>query len=170
MGFVDDESDAEAETGIASPIEHMESVNGNAVPRTPTTKNNDLLSITRLRRKGMTESEEIWSELEDDTRSTSPISHRRTSAMSMPTTTNADPSSPATETTSLLPRTGTGRTYKERRRRSTMHSERGGRRRSTASGTQEALGGWWNRDDCGTNAIEEGGAIGHHDWNGLPQG
>ena len=42
-----------------------------------------------------------------------------------------------------------------------MHSERGGRRRSTASGTQEALGEWWkmrwwNRDDCGTNAIEEG--------------
>ncbi|CAD6586004.1 MAG: hypothetical protein ASARMPREDX12_002173 [Alectoria sarmentosa] len=99
MGFVDDDSDSEVEgntlksqsdaeanvaNGKESPFHHHRISSPND-PRTPTTKNNDLLSITRLRRKGMTESEEIWDELEDDTLAElSSFSRRRSSVRSTP--------------------------------------------------------------------------------------
>ena len=164
MGFVDDDSDSEVEgntlksqsdaeanvaNGKESPFHHHRISSPND-PRTPTTKNNDLLSITRLRRKGMTESEEIWDELEDDTLAElSSFSRRRSSVRSTPSSKppsqeDAMDHSP-NESTALLARSGTGRSYRDRRRRRSAPiletQERERRRRSTSS--QEALGGWW---------------------------
>ncbi|KAL9070718.1 MAG: hypothetical protein Q9161_004651 [Pseudevernia consocians] len=101
MGFVDDDSDSEAKgkTLISQADEEANPADGKGSPfrshrnshhicspddpRTPTTNNNDLLSITRLRRKGITESEEIWEELEDDALAElSPFSRRKSSARS----------------------------------------------------------------------------------------
>ena len=95
MGFVDDESDSSAETALLPPrspdaesaisskseggesspflpaqrrYRHRTRFSTTTTPRTPTSKNNDLLATTsRLRRAGPTESEEIWDELEDET-------------------------------------------------------------------------------------------------------
>lgn len=100
MGFVDDTSDSEAEnTLIPAPTsDDEEAVAGKesspflpsphrryrhrhrySIPRTPTSKNNDLLATTRLRRQGITESDEIWDELEDEAGTTnSPSSPYRT--------------------------------------------------------------------------------------------
>ena len=168
MGFVDDDSNSEAEIDIMNPqtdeetnlakskesplVNHRKStcVSSLIDPRTPTTKNNDLLAITRLRRKGITESEEIWEELEDDTLAElSPFSRRKSSARStLPSksifqgiTMDENPD----ESTALLARSGTGRSYRNKRRRRSASvveaAEREWRRRSVSS--QEALGGWW---------------------------
>lgn len=168
MGFVDDDCDSEAEdntvksqadeeanlaNGIESPLHdhrnshHISSPND---PRTPTTKNNELLSITPLRRKGITESEEIWEELEDEALvELSPFSRRRSSARSAPSSRLPSRENPmdesANESTALLARSGTCRSYRDRkRRRSTpiLETQERERRRRSAS-SQEALGGWW---------------------------
>lgn len=168
MGFVDDDSDSEAEgstlkfqadeeanlaNGKESPIHNHRNSDRTPSPRdprTPTTKNNDLLSITRLRRKGITEFEEIWEELEDDTLAElSPFSLRRSSARSTPASNVHSRGNPVdespNESTALLARSGTGRSYRDRRRRRSTPiaeiQERARRRRSASS--QEALGGWW---------------------------
>lgn len=164
MGFVDDDSDSEtegntlksqsdAEANLANCKEslfHNHRISSLNDSRTHTTKNNDLLSITRLRRKGMTESEEIWEELEDDTLAElSSFSRRRSSVRSIPSSKppsqeDAMDHSP-NESTALLARSGTGRSYRDRRRRRSAPiletQERRRRRRSASS--QEALGGWW---------------------------
>lgn len=168
MGFVDDDSDFKAEgntpevqadeevtlgNGKGSPFHnHRKSqrIPASNDPRTPTTKNNDLLSTTSLRRKGISESEEIWEELEDDALpELSPFSRRRSSARSTPSSkplsrgNSLDES--LNESTALLARSGTGRSYKDkRRRRSTpiLETQEIERRRKSAS-SQEALGGWW---------------------------
>ena len=166
MGFVDDDSDSEAEdnttisqvdeeaglaNGKESPFHnHSHRLSSPNDPRTPTTRNNDLLSITRLRRKGITESEEIWEELEDDAiAEMSPFSRRKSSARSpsssrLQSRGNLTDETPD-ESTALLAKPGTGRSYRDtRRRRSTPiveTQERERRRRSASS--QEALGGWW---------------------------
>ena len=125
MGFVDDDSDSEAEgntiksqadeeaglaNGKGSPFHNHRKDHRVSSPndlRTPTTKNNDSLSITRLRRKGITESEEIWEELEDDAiAEMSPFSRRGNAMDEIPN-----------ESTALLARSGTGRSYRDKRRR-----------------------------------------------------
>ncbi|KAI4163574.1 MAG: hypothetical protein LQ342_002846 [Letrouitia transgressa] len=82
MGFINDaeESDFEPETDrLLDPFAAVDeetaaatTPNGKAFSpllKTPTSRNNDLLSVTRARRKGMlTETEEILEELEDDAR------------------------------------------------------------------------------------------------------
>ncbi len=168
MGFVDDDSDSEAEgktlksqadeeatlaDGKGSPFtshSNFHRISSSNDPRTPTMKNNDLLSITRVRRKGITESEEIWEELEDDALAEfSPFARRKSSARStsslrLPSRGNAMDEN-SDETTALLARSGTGRSYRDRRRRRSTpileNQERERRRRSASS--QEALGGWW---------------------------
>lgn len=158
MGFVDTDSStlspSQAPSTISddesSPfVNHADYADSPKDLRTPTTKNNDLLSATRLRRKGITESEEIWEELEDDPLlpPLSPFAQRRvTSIDSTPPkgVTNDDvegDDSIPHEGTSLLgvTRRGTGRTYRSVRRRSApilTRDEEQGR-------TQEATGGWW---------------------------
>ncbi|MCJ1297707.1 hypothetical protein MMC08_000495 [Hypocenomyce scalaris] len=84
MGFVDDHtdlaasltnslsSDEESAISTLTPLLPHRSGKGNSpsIPRTPTTKNNDLLRSTRLLRKrgmmGATEADEIWGELVED--------------------------------------------------------------------------------------------------------
>lgn len=165
MGLVDDESDAEADddtivsladeeaylaNGKESPVlNHTRRTSATSNPRTPTTKDNDLLNITRLRRKGITETEEIWEELEDDTiGELSPFSMRRGSvwsASSRPTSKDQQNDPPPDESTALLARSSTGRSYRDKRRRHSTQTvgtqERDSRRKSVSS--QEALGGWW---------------------------
>ncbi|KAL9608467.1 MAG: hypothetical protein Q9167_006699, partial [Letrouitia subvulpina] len=96
MGFINDaeESDFETETDpLLAPFRAADdeeaatatTPNGKAFSpllKTPTSRNNDLLSVTRARRKGMlTETEEILEELEDDAAGElSPFSHRRVSS------------------------------------------------------------------------------------------
>lgn len=182
MGFVDDESDSEAESALLEDyVSDEEADIGKEAlpfllsrrqrahrhsspndPRTPASKNSDLLAVTRLRRQGITESEEIWEELEeeggDNLGSFSPVSFHHDRRISSVRTTplasnrnskvlfddNADAGSP-TETTGLLARSSTGRSYRDRRRRRSAPLTEDGplqiRRRS--EGNQEALGGWW---------------------------
>ena len=166
MGFVDDDSDfeAEANTLTSEADEEAQLVNGKGSPTsyhksnglsspnnlpTPTLKNEDLLDNTQLRRKDSTESEEIWEELEDDTLAELlPFSRRRTSVQTTPSSRPKSQGNPMDETpdeeTSLL-RSSTGRSYRDKRRRRSAASintqERERRRRSASS--QDALGGWW---------------------------
>ena len=175
MGFVDDDSDSEADANILTPEADEEAnllPDGKASPfsyhrtsrpiswpkdpRTATQYKDDSTSIARLRsKKGITESEEIWEELEDSGDTTaipSPFSRRRTSAQTTPylkplaasllggTDAEGDDENP-TESTSLL-RAGTGRSYRDKRRRRSIPGLET-RRRSLDGQTQEALGGWW---------------------------
>ena len=184
MGFISDDSDSDAErnpefisdeesqalNACTPSFSHGAKENGhhsNRDLRTPTTKDNDILSVTkRLRRKGLTiEADEIWNELEDEDPSvlSSPMFHRnsrRFSTISTPTT-RLRPSSALSlsrgderddiageapnESTALLPRrSSTGRTYRDRRRRSMPFA--GSERTdigSSSTATQDALGGWW---------------------------
>lgn len=197
MGFVNDDSDsgAEADTPKSPADEEAQLADGkqslfhnpsnsHRVPPpndacTPTTKNNDLLSITHLRRKGITESEEIWEELEDDAPAEmSPFSHRRSSARSTPISKLPSRENPRTEntneSTALLARSGTGRSYRDRKRRrstpisETQEMER--RRRSTSS--HEALGGWWKMRNwwSGKDRKDKGKGKGTGNGNGNGNG
>lgn len=175
MGFVDDDSDSEADANILTPEADEEAnllPNGKASPfsyhrtsrpiswpndpRTATPNKHDLSSIARLHaKKGITESEEIWEELEDsgDTPAVSfPFYRRRTSAQTTPYlkpsaisilngTDAADDGESPTESTSFL-RAGTGRSYRDKRRRRSMPGLET-RRRSLDGQTQGAIGGWW---------------------------
>ena len=174
MGFVDDDSDSEADANILTPEADEEAnllPNGKASPfsyhrtsrpiswpkdpRTATPYKHDLSSIARLHaKKGITESEEIWEELEDsgDTPAIpSLFSRRRTSAQTTPYLkpsassmlggTDAEDEETPSESTALL-RAGTGRSYRDKRRRRSMPGLET-RRRGLDDQTQEALGGWW---------------------------
>lgn len=195
MGFVDDDSDSEAEgnTPESQMDEEANLANGNDSPfnnhrnshrisssndpRTPTMKNNDLLSITRLRRKGMTESEEIWEELEDDALAeVSPFSRLRSSARSTPSSKLPSRGNPMDESpdesTALLARSGTGRSYRDRKRRYSTPiletQERERRRRSASS--QEALGGWWKLKNWWRGKERKGKGKGTGNGNGNGNG
>lgn len=178
MGFVDAESesssllptstedegdndDEESAMGKESPylidsFNHDRRRSQSNDPRTPTTKNNDLLSVTRLRRKAVTESQEIWEELEDASPLAlppSPWSARHTRSTSIRSTPSRPPvqrhgssavanendadDEIADEGTALLGRSGTGRTYRDRRRR--VSAPVLGRDEEA----QGATGGWW---------------------------
>ena len=169
MGFVDDDSQSEFGTDVTMSETDEEALlaNGEGLPflkqplshrrtsiddpRTPTSKNDDLLNITRLRRHGMTESEEIWEELEDDSISQlSPFPHRKSSAQSAVSSTPASRGSPEdaapNESTALLPRTSTSRSYRNKGRRLSRHvseSQEHERRRRKSASSQDAIGEWW---------------------------
>lgn len=208
MGFVDDDSDSEAEantlfspideeaalpngSGKESPVLHHRPIRPTSWPhgpRTPTMQDNDILSATRLRRKGITESEEIWEELEDDTLTElSPFSQRRRS--SVQTTPNLRPRSQGQvpgnaideeetpdESSPLLSRSGIGRSYRDKRRRrsapmlETQTQDRERRRKSVES--QEATGGWWKMKEWwyGSNSSRNGKGKGKGPDNGHGNG
>ena len=119
-----------------------------SAPLSPNARNGGTLGVTRARRTTMAEVDEIWGELEEDgpTPLSSPFGPRRSSARSTPS--RDRPSSsiissgelpPPDETTGLLARSGTGRSYRVwRRSRSAPlgHGERVGL-------AQEAVRGWW---------------------------
>jgi len=127
-------------------------------PHTPTSRSDIKIPRTRKRTHTTTESAEIWDELEDSPTSPSYSTYRRrSSALSTPTpfrTARTTQPSPQvrdgegeeeelpSEHTSLL-RTGTGRSYRDRRRRRSVPlSLRTGNERRRSVG-QDALGGWW---------------------------
>lgn len=164
MGFVDDSDTSEPDNaaGNSEPDVEEAAMNGDKEflvsqnhkrrrsyttgPRTPSTRNNDLLAVTRLRRKGVTESEEIWEELEDDTvDQLLPFGNRRHSTMSTPAknTPRATIDDTPNEASPLLGRSNTGRSYRDRRRR---RSAPAGEGRNKGVESQEALGGWWKLD------------------------
>ena len=163
MGFVDNDSESEAESNTLSDQAHSEVdlASGKESPyhnhrplslnntRTPGIKNHDLSSITHLRRKDITESEEIWEELEDDAHvDLSPSSRRRGSAPSNPLVSRPRANTldeDANDSTTLLARSGTGRSYRDRRRRRSIPiSEAQERQRVGRSAlSQVASGSWW---------------------------
>lgn len=152
MGFIDD-TDSEPSTPAngsheeagLTPTRHRRATSLNVnYPRTPTSAY-----------KTITESDEIWEDLEDDAVSPlQPFHLRRSSARSTPSP-NPKQSAPSAgtaaspnESTALLARTGTGRSYRDKRRRRSAPgidlrgvSNTQGRRKSPAQ--QEATGGWW---------------------------
>ncbi|KAL8654356.1 MAG: hypothetical protein Q9210_001551 [Variospora velana] len=143
MGFVEDsESDnTEAETSLllGDDEEALQPHTSNGkIPRTPTGKST----------KGITESEEILEELEDDTLTElfSPglSHHRRSSARSTPSKGMAgvsDDGNKADESTALMGRTGTGRSYRDRRRRRGSDPSVGNRR--NRHGSENSSQEWW---------------------------
>ena len=162
MGFVDDDSESETESNALSDRAQAEVdlANGKespfhnhrtlslSDPRTPGIKNHDLSNITRLRRKGITESEEIWEELEDDALVDLSPSRRRGSAPSNPLNSRFRENfldEDTNESTTLLARSGTSRSYRDRkRRRSIPISEVQARQRVGRSASSlEASGSWW---------------------------
>ena len=185
MGFVDDSDDSDVENGTAAvkPDVEEDVVDSNKkiffAPnqrrkrshttnrRTSTTRNNDLLAVTQLRRKGITESEEIWEELEDDTvdeLSTS-FKSRRHSTMSTSAkhTPQATTDSIPDESSLLLGRSNTGRSYRDKKERRSAPALEGGKK---AVESQEAIEGWWklwwwrgrkNRKHAGDDRINENG-------------
>lgn len=193
MGFIDDDSDPNAEGnnlksqtdeearlagGKQSPF-HNQRISSPNDPRTPTTKNNDLLSITRLHRKNITESEEIWEELEDDALADmSPFSQRRSSARSTPVSRLSSRGNPrdenTNESTALLSRSGTGRSYRDRRRRRStpILGIQGTERRRRSASSREVLGGWWRlqRWWTGKDRKDKGKGIGNGNGNGSGDG
>ncbi|MCJ1408289.1 hypothetical protein MMC19_002363 [Ptychographa xylographoides] len=129
-----------------------------STPITPSNAaNDDLFISTRARRSTMAvaEADEIWEELEEErpTPVSSPFRQRVSSARSTPMLgIGGRPSSArshqgemaaADETTGLLARAATGRSYRDRRRpRSAPLTVPPVERRRTED-AQEALGGWW---------------------------
>lgn len=178
MGFVDDSdsSDVENVSGASTPDIEEAAMNGDkgflfnqnqgrrrsytTDPRTPITRNNDLLAVTRLRRKGITESEEIWEELEDDTvDERSPSGGRRHSTMSTPATKTGQAriDDIPNEASPLLGRSNTGRNYRNQRRRRSAQVAEG---RGNGAESQEALGGWWKLDWWRGRKIKGEGDVG----------
>ena len=197
MGFVDDDSDSEAEGNVLNSQADEEANLANRKespsrdqrnspripsahdPRTPTTKSNDLLGITRQRRKAITESEEILEELEDDALAElSPFSRQRSSARSTPASKVPSRGNSvndySNESTALLARSSTVRSYRDRRRRRSTSilgtQERERRRRSASS--QEALGGWWKMKKWwrGKEKKDKGNSIRNGNGNGSGNG
>ncbi|KAL8721882.1 MAG: hypothetical protein Q9225_001518 [Loekoesia sp. 1 TL-2023] len=156
FGFVDSESDSEVETSLLlNGDEEASRIHSNGrVPspilKTPSARSSELYGSTKSRRKVVTaEAEEILEELEDDDRLPelfSPaISHHRRSSVrsSTPSKGNRnDVQQPDDESTALLGRTGTGRSYRDRRRRrrSEPSVTSGSRRRSGSVDTPQE---WW---------------------------
>lgn len=156
MGFVDD-SDSESSTSTSllpnTDEESLQPTTGNGrlptpLLKTPPRRSNDLYGRAKNRRRGITETDEILEELEDDTLTElfSPTwsHHRRASAKNTPskrTEEFRDDGHEADETTALLGRTGTGRSYRDRRRRRRSEPNANGRRRRQASGDSSQE--WW---------------------------
>ena len=167
MGFVANETESEVETEVAVSetdeeaslasgersllLKHPSIYQHSSPTYTQSHKPNiDTLSISRLRRHGITESEEIWEELEDDRISEiSPLQHRKSSApptspLNLTVGGNSIDRTP-NESTALLSRAGTGRNYRDKERRRSTHLAEASqhRRRKRSGSSQDALGGWW---------------------------
>lgn len=124
-------------------------------PHTPPAKESDQMIVSRTRRKTITESQEIWEELEDSSLPPlSPFSYRRASSRSTPFDgVVAGAAAAADEADDVFPHEGTAllgrersstmRTYRSRRRRSTPVAGREGRGRERSGSAQAATGGWW---------------------------
>ena len=127
--------------------------------RSPTSQNprrGNMLSRVKGRRKHITEQQEIWEELAHDTLPPlSPLTNRRVSLLagSSPSSKRGSQMEPpetddeATEDTGLLTRSGTGRNYRDpRRRRSTVGFEIQGRQRGARSVSNNSfLSGWFTK-------------------------
>ena len=158
LGFVDNigeegEDDAGELTDEEGVINtDRQSLLGSGPPLTPTTKYDTVLSVTRgVRRRGMTEADEIWGELEDSTTifpSPLSLSRRRSSVGTLPSmATRRDTEEGLGERSGLL-RSSSGWSRRDRRRRSshfpgfgTLSSPKTSRHRPSRS--QDAVGGWW---------------------------
>ncbi|KAH0543181.1 hypothetical protein FGG08_002442 [Glutinoglossum americanum] len=157
MGFVDDTSeddedgDYKSDEEIAIGGERQALLQGDTL--TPTTKYDKLLSATRLQRRGMTEADEIWGELEDDaTRYPSSLPRRSASGISTTSRLRRSEGDATHETTSLL-RSVTSRSNRSRHKRlGSSHFRRPSREQSPQTGApkdtkpQSALGGWWRME------------------------
>ena len=182
MGFVSDDSDSEVEASFVSNEDQESQVESERSPllnsktgessnvngrkfydlQTPTSKNNDLPSVARARRIGLTEADEIWGELEDsypDSLS-SPFSQPKSSARSTPSklqrrgeAENSDMLS--AESVARIERSGTGRSYRDRNRRRSMPLGEIATGERNKSGTQDALGGWWKMRWWRVNSRED---------------
>lgn len=158
MVFVDSVSETSSSTslllnGDEEALAPSSSSNGKLpsplLAKTPTPQSNDLYGSTNSRRRAITETEEILEELEDDTLpelfSPALSHHRRASARSTPPKGiggHVGDDHEAEESTALLGRPGTGRSYGERRirKRWSEPSDAEGRRmRGRGDGLQE----WW---------------------------
>lgn len=157
----DDETEIGKELKFFTPSSHRFRSYTND-PHTPINRNSNPPN-SRPRRKTVTESQEIWEELED----TSPLNLPQ-SPWSPPQTRSASlqitPSKPPArrnasnvdtkggalalddeipdEDTPLLEHSGTGRTYRDRRRRRSA-PQMGRRGGDESEGAQAATGGWW---------------------------
>ncbi|MCJ1343183.1 hypothetical protein MMC31_001375 [Peltigera leucophlebia] len=161
----DHDEDEEAEIGkelkFFTPSSHRYRSYTND-PRTPINRNNNSPN-PRPRRKTVTESQEIWEELEDASPlilPQSPWSPPQTRSASLQTTPSKPPARRNVsnvdtrggglalddeipeEDTPLLGRSGTGRTYRDRRRRRSA-PQMGRRDRDESQEAQAATGGWW---------------------------
>ncbi len=156
MGFVDDsdpENSSSTSLRLNTDEESLQPTTSNgrlpsSLLNTPAANKSEFYGSTTTRRKSITETDEILEELEDDTfhGPFSPtFSHqRRASAKSTPSKrigNGRDNGREADERTSLLARTGTGRSYKDRRRRRRSEPIVGGSRRRQASGDSSLE--WW---------------------------
>ena len=136
-------------------------------PDTPTAKESDRIVVSRLRRKGITESQEIWEELEDSSLPPlSPFSYRRVSSRSTPHggAQDTDDEFPHEGTSLLGPeRSNTIRTYRSRRRRSAPvnNREERERERERSGSAQAATGGWWKMKWWRDGKEGKGKAKGH---------
>lgn len=179
MGFVDSTSSSSLSPSLnpslgsdeeRGPLRYSQPFFGRANsslddPHTPTAKESDQVIVSRLRRKGITESQEIWEELEDSSLPPlSPFSYRRASTRSTPHDGAADAGDefPHEGTALLGPeRSSTIRTYRSRRRRSAPVVSRDERERSGSA--QEATGGWWKMRWWGDGGEGKGKAKGRGD-------
>ena len=161
MGYTDDSDSSPPTPTTASDEENTLATNGRISPifysrphRRSTSLNINYPKTPISIRKGITESEEIWEELEDDAVSPLvPFHQRRASARSTPSRErksrpqSGDGGYSPSESSALLGRTGTGRSYRDRRRRSApglnIQGLGDGREERRSSGQQQALGGWW---------------------------
>lgn len=159
MGFVDSESESEAETSLLvngnEEAPHVKS-NGripSPILKTPSARSSELYGSTKSRRKLVTtEAEEILEELEDDTLpglfSPAVSHHRRSSARSSTRSKgNRNDVQQPNESTALLGRTGTGRSYRDRRRRRRSELSVTGRRGSADTPPEWWKMRWWRGKD-----------------------
>ena len=140
LGFVDETTEEEEPMSSMTDEETFGvEPSGGASPPSP------ILVATAARRRGMTEAAEIWGELEDAggaSRFSSPAQRRRSSLPASSSLHGLNGDQPS-ETTALL-RSSTGRSQRDRRRRSGLFARReSGSSRGKGAGSQDTLGGWW---------------------------
>ena len=149
-------SDVISSVDEETPLLDKESPFASQTPRTPTPNSHPVLNPPKTRKRAQTEHQEIWDELEHDTlspispfsarhvniRSTSNPSSKRTSRLDLPEPTGEENGPEPTETTELLARSGTGRSYRDYKRRRSMPGSEGRASRKRSVSSQTALRGW----------------------------
>ena len=143
------DEEATLANGKESPFHNSRVFSTNDV-RTPTMRDDDVLGLTRFHRKDITESEEIWGELQDNIfAGSSPFPRRRSSGRSNPLSNSHSRGNAAdehvTESTALLARSSTSRSYRDRKRRRSMPTlgtqER--EREDMSASSQGRSSNWW---------------------------